>query len=113
MGGGRSAWADLLEKKQAESTGPGRRLGARSSSRDRRGRRVYDRAMSSWGCPHEVEGVCQRVRGAGCDPGMLGCVVQGKVETLGEPRGARRPVRVEADAGPGERKGRGPVEDAH
>lgn len=50
--------------------------------------------MSSWGCPHEVDGVCQRVRGALCDPGMLGCVVQGKVETLGEPRGARRPVRA-------------------
>ena len=54
--------------------------------------------MSSWGCPHEVDGACQRVRGALCDPGMLGCVVQGKVETLGEPRGARRPVRRKAGA---------------
>jgi hypothetical protein len=49
--------------------------------------------MSSWGCPHEVDGVCERVRGALCDPGMLGCIVQGKVETLCESRGARRPVR--------------------
>ena len=43
--------------------------------------------MSSWGCPHEIDGICQRVRGAQCDPGMLGCVIQGQVETLGEPRG--------------------------
>jgi hypothetical protein len=50
--------------------------------------------MSSWGCPHEVDGVCQRVRDARCDPGMLGCVVQGRVETLGEPRTPRRPVRA-------------------
>ena len=54
--------------------------------------------MSSWGCPHEVDGIRQRVRGALCDPGMLGCVVPGKVETLGETRGARRPVRAEPDA---------------
>jgi hypothetical protein len=50
--------------------------------------------VSSWGCPHEIDGVCQRVRGARCDPGMLGCVVQGLVEVQGEPRGPRRPVRA-------------------
>ena len=38
------------------------------------GRRVYDPAVS-WGCPHEIHGVCQRVRAAQCDPGLLGCVV--------------------------------------
>ncbi len=67
--------------------------------------------MSSWGCPHEVHGVCQRVRGALCDPGMLGCVVQGKVETLGKTRGARRPVRANQDAGSAH-KGREPGERA-
>jgi hypothetical protein len=66
--------------------------------------------MSSWGCPHEVDGACQRVRGALCDPGMLGCVVQGKVETLGETRGARRPVRAVPDGRRGEREGREPGE---
>jgi hypothetical protein len=55
--------------------------------------------VSSWGCPHEVDGVCQKVRGALCDPGMLGCVLQGKVERLGEPRDPRRPVRAPVDAG--------------
>jgi hypothetical protein len=56
---------------------------------------VYDPHVSSWGCPHEVDGVCQRVRGALCDPGMLGCVVQGRVEVQGEPRGPRQPVRAQ------------------
>lgn len=50
--------------------------------------------MSSWGCPHEFDGICQRVKGALCDPGMLGCVVQGRVEVQGEPPGPRRPVRA-------------------
>jgi hypothetical protein len=36
--------------------------------------------MSSWGCPHEFDGLCQRVNGAICKPGMRGCVLQGKVE---------------------------------
>ncbi len=66
--------------------------------------------MSSWGCPHEVDGLCQRVRGALCDPGMLGCVVEGKVETLGETRGARRPVRPKADARRSDRDGHEPGE---
>jgi hypothetical protein len=66
--------------------------------------------MSSWGCPHEVDGVCQRVRGALCHPGMIGCVVQGKVEILGEPRGARRPVRANVGTRPCEGGGREPEE---
>jgi len=61
--------------------------------------------VSSWSCPHEVNGVCQKVRGALCDPGMLGCVLQGKVERLDEPRGPRRPVRAPTD--PGRRAGAG------
>ena len=34
--------------------------------------------MGSWGCPHEVNGVCQRVRKLPCDPGMKGCVLSGR-----------------------------------
>jgi len=26
--------------------------------------------MSSWSCPHEVDGICRRVGGALCRPGM-------------------------------------------
>jgi hypothetical protein len=36
--------------------------------------------MSGWGCPHELDGLCQRVRGAYCRPGMRGCVLAGRVE---------------------------------
>ncbi len=36
--------------------------------------------MSGWSCPHEVEGLCERVRGACCRPGMRGCVLAGRVE---------------------------------
>jgi hypothetical protein len=63
--------------------------------------------VSSWGCPHEIDGVCQRVRGAWCDPGMLGCVVQGRVERLGKPPGPRRPVRAEDTGEAGGREGGG------
>jgi len=33
--------------------------------------------MSGWGCPHEVDGMCRRVEGKPCDPGMKGCVLSG------------------------------------
>jgi len=33
----------------------------------------------SWGCPHELDGLCQKVNGALCEPGMRGCVLDGKV----------------------------------
>ena len=35
--------------------------------------------MSSWSCPHEADGICQRVNGAYCRPGMRGCILCGKV----------------------------------
>lgn len=34
--------------------------------------------MGSWGCPHEVDGICQRVKKSPCDPGMKGCVLSGR-----------------------------------
>ena len=34
--------------------------------------------MSSWGCPHESNGVCLRVNKLLCDPGMRGCVLYGR-----------------------------------
>ena len=34
--------------------------------------------MASWGCPHEADGVCQRVNQIACDPGMKGCVLYGR-----------------------------------
>lgn len=35
--------------------------------------------MGGWGCPHEFDGVCQRVNQRECDPGMKGCVLYGRV----------------------------------
>ena len=32
----------------------------------------------SWGCPHEVKGLCSRVKDIPCDPGMKGCVLYGR-----------------------------------
>lgn len=34
--------------------------------------------MGSWGCPHEINGVCTKVNNLTCDPGMKGCVLAGK-----------------------------------
>lgn len=49
--------------------------------------------MSVWSCPHDLNGICQRVQGAVCDPGMRGCVLHGKVRFANEDRNApRKPV---------------------
>lgn len=34
--------------------------------------------MASWGCPHEIDGKCNRVSDLPCDPGMKGCVLAGR-----------------------------------
>jgi len=34
--------------------------------------------MSGWGCPHEVDGKCQKVLNKTCDIGMKGCVLAGR-----------------------------------
>ena len=51
--------------------------------------------MSAWSCPHDLDGICQRVRGAICSPGMRGCELEGKVrfafDELNEPR---KPVKA-------------------
>lgn len=49
--------------------------------------------MSSWSCPHDDNGVCMRVSGAVCDPGMRGCVLHGKyVFANQDPNAPRKPV---------------------
>lgn len=35
--------------------------------------------MGSWGCPHDLNGICQNVNERDCDPGMKGCVLYGRV----------------------------------
>jgi hypothetical protein len=34
--------------------------------------------MSSWGCPHEINGKCTKVNNLPCDPGMKGCELAGR-----------------------------------
>jgi hypothetical protein len=31
-----------------------------------------------WGCPHEINNKCQRVKNRHCDPGMKGCILAGR-----------------------------------
>jgi hypothetical protein len=35
--------------------------------------------MSGWSCKFDVNGICDRVDGAYCRPGMKGCILHGKV----------------------------------
>ncbi|MDR2240031.1 MAG: hypothetical protein LBE33_06260 [Zoogloeaceae bacterium] len=51
--------------------------------------------MSSWSCPHDLNGICQKVAGAVCDPGMRGCVLHGKVRFINkEESPPRKPVKA-------------------
>ena len=51
--------------------------------------------MSSWSCPHDLNGVCQHVKGAVCDPGMRGCVLEGRFKfARDEMNQARKPVKA-------------------
>lgn len=34
--------------------------------------------MGGWGCPHDANGICQKVPEVTCDPGMKGCVLAGR-----------------------------------
>lgn len=52
--------------------------------------------MSGWGCVHEVDGVCSRVAGRPCDPGMKGCVLAGRFRFSNEAKN-RPPRRAPAD----------------
>lgn len=48
--------------------------------------------MSGWGCPHEIEGRCMRVKGFACDPGMKGCVLSGRFRFSNEAK--NRPAKT-------------------
>jgi hypothetical protein len=53
--------------------------------------------MSAWGCPHDLDGICQRVNGAVCEPGMRGCELEGKVRfARDEMNVPRKPVKAAA-----------------
>lgn len=54
--------------------------------------------MSGWGCPHEDKGVCTRLGGRPCDPGMKGCILHGRFRFSNEEKNRRR----RTPEGPGE-----------
>lgn len=55
----------------------------------------------AWGCPHDLNGICQKVLGAVCAPGMRGCVMEGKVRFANEAMNLpRKPVKAGPPAEP-------------
>ena len=59
--------------------------------------------MSSWSCPHDIDNVCQRVKGARCDPGMRGCILHGRFRFARDDEGVdRKPTRAPPDATSGD-----------
>lgn len=46
--------------------------------------------MASWGCPHEINGLCTKVNNLSCDPGMKGCVLAGRYVFAGNDEKNRR-----------------------
>ena len=50
--------------------------------------------MGGWGCPHDANGICQKVPEVACDPGMKGCVLAGRFrfssETKNRPGGPKK-----------------------
>lgn len=61
-------------------------------------------SSGAWSCPHDLDGVCQRVQGAVCEPGMRGCVLEGKVRFAREEMNLpRKPVKA-AKAGADRKK---------
>jgi hypothetical protein len=52
--------------------------------------------MGGWGCPHEVDGKCQRVLNRPCDIGMKGCVLHGRFRFADPSK--NRPKKKPADS---------------
>ena len=49
-----------------------------------------------WGCPHEANGLCQRVLNRPCDPGMKGCVLAGRFVFSNPDKNTDRVLRTKA-----------------
>ena len=35
-------------------------------------------SAGGWGCPHELNGQCSKIKELSCDPGMKGCELAGR-----------------------------------
>jgi hypothetical protein len=55
--------------------------------------------MAGWGCPHEVDGKCQKVLDRPCDIGMKGCVLAGRFRFYDDSKNReRKAVQDDRDA---------------
>jgi hypothetical protein len=43
----------------------------------------------SWGCPHEIDNHCGKIKNLPCDPGMKGCVLAGRFRFADEQKNVR------------------------
>lgn len=43
----------------------------------------------SWGCPHEINNQCRKIRDLPCNPGMKGCVLAGRFRFADEEKNVR------------------------
>ena len=66
-------------------------------------------AGGGWSCPHELDGLCSKIRNLPCDPGMKGCELYGRYAFFDASKNARllqKQVRAAAkrtdDESPGE-----------
>jgi hypothetical protein len=58
--------------------------------------------VSGWGCPHDLNGKCQRVPGRDCDIGMKGCVLFGRFVFADESKNiSRRQKEKQREIRPG------------
>ncbi len=48
--------------------------------------------MGGWGCPHEVDGKCQKVLNRPCEIGMKGCVLSGRFRFYDESKNRGKPA---------------------
>ena len=56
-------------------------------------------SAGGWGCPHEVDGRCSKIRDLPCDPGMKGCELYGRYAFFDARKNARlEEKRSRADA---------------
>ena len=56
-------------------------------------------SAGGWGCPHEVDGLCSKIRDLPCDPGMKGCELYGRYAFFDANKNARfNEKRARADA---------------
>ncbi len=56
--------------------------------------------MGGWGCPHEVNGKCQKVLNKPCDIGMKGCVLAGRFRFADPSKNRPRKVPLNQPAEP-------------